>query len=308
MLDVLVPSAGNGLVRGDEIAEGCWINLVAPTEDEIRAVQERLGIEPDLLRYPLDSEERSRVEIEEDQILVTVDIPIIKGTQEYATIPLGIVLKGDTIVTVCLKPNPILDEFTDSRVKACSPRRRNRFVFQILMKTATYYLRYLKTIHKVSEEIEDDLQRAMKNTGLVVLMALEKSLVYFGTSLRGNELVLEKLARLKSLAIQEEDEELLQDVIIENKQAIEMSAIYTGILGGMTSAFASIISNNMARVVKFLTVVTIMIAIPTMVAGYFGMNLELPGQHSRWAFSIVAGASLAVSIALGFILGRLKIG
>lgn len=308
MLDVLVPSAGNGLVRGDEIAEGCWINLVAPTEDEIRAVQERLGIEPDLLRYPLDSEERSRVEIEEDQILVTVDIPIIKGTQEYATIPLGIVLKGDTIVTVCLKPNPILDEFTDGRVKACSPRRRNRFVFQILMKTATYYLRYLKTIHKVSEEIEDDLQRAMKNTGLVVLMALEKSLVYFGTSLRGNELVLEKLARLKSLAIQEEDEELLQDVIIENKQAIEMSAIYTGILGGMTSAFASIISNNMARVVKFLTVVTIMIAIPTMVAGYFGMNLELPGQHSRWAFSIVAGASLAVSIALGFILGRLKIG
>jgi len=308
MLDVLDSSTNNGLVRRDAIAESCWINLVAPTEEEIREVQERLGIEPDLLRYPLDSEERSRVEIEEDQILVMVDIPIVEGTQEYATIPLGIILKDDTIVTVCLKPNPILDEFTDGRVKACTTRRRNRFAFQILMKTATYYLRYLKTIHKVSEEIEDELQRSMKNTGLVVLMALEKSLVYFGTSLRGNEPVLEKLTRLKSLAIQEEDEELLQDVIIENKQAIEMSVIYTGILGGMTSAFASIISNNMSRVIKFLAVVTIMIAIPTMVAGYFGMNLELPGQHSAWAFSIVAGLSLAVSVVLGFILGRLKIG
>ena len=308
MLDVLESSASNGLVRREAISEGCWINLVAPTEEEIHVVQERLGIEPDLIRYPLDSEERSRVEIEEDQILVMVDIPIVEGTQEYATIPLGIILKGDTIVTVCLKPNPIVGEFTDGRVKACSPRRRNRFVFQILMKTATYYLRYLKDIHKVSEEIEDELQRSMKNTGLVVLMTLEKSLVYFGTSLRGNEPVLEKLARLKQLAIQEEDEELLQDVIIENKQAIEMSVIYTGILSGTTSAFASIISNNMARVVKFLTVVTIMIAIPTMVAGYFGMNLELPMQHSAWAFSIVAGASLTVSGVLGFILGRLKIG
>ena len=190
MLQVLDSSAANGLVRREAVADGCWINLVAPTEEEIREVQERLGIEPDLLRYPLDAEERSRVEIEEDQILVMVDIPTVEGTQEYATIPLGIILKGETIVTICLKPNPILDEFVDGRVKACSPRRRNRFVFQILMKTATYYLRYLKNIHKVSEEIEDDLQRAMKNTGLVVLMALEKSLVYFGTSLRGNELVL----------------------------------------------------------------------------------------------------------------------
>jgi magnesium transporter len=306
MLAVLDAPIGNGLVKHDSIAEGCWINLVAPSEDEIRSVQEILGIEPDFLRYPLDVEERSRVEIEEDQILVIIDIPIIEGTQEYATIPLGIVLKGETIVTVCLKPNPILSEFLDGRVKGCSPRRRNRFVFQLLMKTATYYLRYLKTIHKVSEEIEDQLQKSMKNTELVILMNLEKSLVYFSTSLRGNELVLEKLARLKMLGIQEDDEELLQDVIIENKQALEMGDIYSGILSGMMDAFASIISNNMNRVIKFLTVVTIVLAIPTMVSGFFGMNLRVPFQQHPLGFFAVVGLSLLCSITLGFVLGKLK--
>jgi magnesium transporter len=306
MLNVLEASVGNGLVRREAVQQGCWINLVAPSEEEIRAVQDSLGIESDFLRYPLDAEERSRVEIEEDQILVMVDIPIVEGNDEYSSIPLGIILKGETIVTVCLKPNPILAEFSDGRVKGCSPKRRNRFVFQLLMKTATYYLRYLKKIHKTTEEIEDELHKSMKNSELVVLMNIEKSLVYFGTSLRGNELVLEKLARLKMLGLQEDDEELLQDVIIENKQALEMGDIYSGILSSMMNTFASLISNNMARVMKFLTTVTIALAIPTMAASFFGMNLHLPLQNSPIAFVAIVGLSLTIAVVLGFILGKLK--
>jgi magnesium transporter len=306
MLNVLEASVGNGLVRRECVQERCWINLVAPSEDEIRSVQESLHIEPDFLRYPLDAEERSRVEIEEDQVLVMVDIPIVEGNDEYSSIPLGIIIKGETIVTVCLKPNPILAEFSEGRVKGCSPSKRNRFVFQLLMKVATYYLRYLKKIHKTTEEIEEQLHKSMKNSELVVLMNAEKSLVYFSTSLRGNELVLEKLSRLRMLGLNEDDEDLLQDVIIENKQALEMGDIYSGILSSMMNTFASVISNNMARVMKFLTTVTIALAIPTMAASFFGMNLRLPMQNHPLMFVGIVGLSLTVAVVLGFVLGKLK--
>jgi magnesium transporter len=308
MLEVRRSSTGNGLEKLDTVEAGCWINLVAPTEEELRTVQEALEIEPDFLRHPLDAEERSRVEIEERQVLVMVDVPIVEGTMEYSTIPLGIIIKDGTVITVCLKPTPILAEFSDGRVKGCSPGNRNRFIFQILMKTASYYHRYLKTIHKATEEIEDRLQKSMKNTELVILMNLEKSLVYFSTSIRGNELVLEKLARLKMLDLQEDDEELLQDVIIENKQAQEMGDIYSGILSGMMDAFASIINNNVSRVMKFLTIVTIALAVPTMASSFYGMNLSLPMQDHPNTFALVLGFSLTASLVLGFILGKLKLG
>ncbi|MDE6314688.1 MAG: magnesium transporter CorA family protein [Lachnospiraceae bacterium] len=299
---------GIGEIR--EIQEGCWVALSDPTASELLHISETYGIDIDHLRAPLDEEERSRIEIEDDYTLILVDIPVIEERNEkewYGTIPLGILLTESLIFTVCLEETPILTAFMDGRVRNFFTFKKTRFILQILYKNATLFLHYLRIIDKKSEVIEKNLHESQKNYELIELLELEKSLVYFTTSLRSNEVVLERLLKSESIKKYPEDTDLLEDVIIENKQAIEMANIYSGILNGMVDAFASIISNNLNIVMKFLATVTIVMSIPTMIFSAYGMNVKgagMPFADSPYGFTIVIALSLVCSIAVAIIFSK----
>ncbi len=284
------------LQESDQFSEGCWAALTKPTNEELQQVVQETGIDIDDLRAPLDDEERSRIELEDDYVVVLVDIPSLDEKDRYVTIPLGIYMTKQLIVTVCLEETPVLKAFMNNRVKEFFTFKRTRFVFQILYRNATSYLRYLRIIDRKSEQIEEKLHISQKNKELIELLELEKSLVYFTTSLRSNETVLEKLLRTEKVKKYPEDEELLEDVIVENKQAIEMANIYSGILSGMMDAFASVISNNLNVVMKFLSTVTIVMSIPTMIASFYGMNFDnIPLGHSPFGFFIITACTLVVT-------------
>ncbi len=291
----------------DEAQEGSWIALLSPTATELVEVAEKYGIDVDHLRAPLDEEERSRIEFEDNYTLILVDTPVIEERIDkdwYGTIPMGIIITDTLVITVCLKENPVLNSFMDGRMRNFFTYKKNRFVLQILYKNASLFLHYLRNIDKKSAEIEEKLQKTQRNQELLELLELEKSLVYFTTSLRSNEAVLEKLTKLNGMKKYPEDEELLEDVIIENKQAIEMANIYRGVLNSLTDAFSSIISNNMNSVMKFMTTVTLVMSIPTMIFSAYGMNVNgsgMPFANSHWGFLYVILFSLALSLLIALI-------
>lgn len=299
------------LVSLDNFEAGVWVDLVNPSEEELQKVCTSLGAEPEYVRAALDEEERARIEHDNGQILIIVDVPVIdkdEYTNLYATIPLGIILMKDYIITVCLKENTVIKDFGKKRIKSFYTYYKNRFVLQILYKNAAQYLQYLKYIDKASSRIEKDLHRSLKNKELIQLLKLEKSLVYFSTSLKANEIVLEKMLKLDMLKKYEDDLDLLEDVIVENKQAIEMANIYSSILTGTMDAYASVISNNLNIVMKFLTSMTIVMAIPTMVSSFFGMNVHLPFNFEKYpyAFTIIFGFATVISGVSVFILAKRK--
>jgi magnesium transporter len=302
-------TVNNEIMRTDTFEEGVWVNLVNPNEEEITTVGNALEVEMDFLKAALDEEERARIESDNGQTLIIVDIPIVEKEGQmnvYTTIPLAIILIKHTIITVCLKEETLLNDFISNKVKAFFTQFKTRFVLQILYKNSTRYLQYLKHIDKTSSRIEQDLHRSMKNKELIQMLKLEKSLVYFSTALKSNEVVLEKLMKHEYVKNYTEDTELLEDVIIENKQAIEMANIYSSILTGTMDAFASVISNNLNMVMKFLTSVTIVMAIPTMVSSFFGMNvnpLPLAGPLSFW---IIVAISLVMCVVTVFALYKKK--
>jgi len=284
------------LVSLEKIEEGCWVSVTHPTGEELARLQEELGIDIDDLRAPLDDEERSRVELEDNYNMILVDIPSLDEKDRYVTIPLGIYMTKEHIVTICLEESPVLKAFENKRVREFYTFKKTRFVFQILYRNATSYLRYLRIIDKKSDQIEEKLHISQKNSELIELLELEKSLVYFTTSLRSNEVVLEKLLRTEKIRKYPEDEDLLEDVIIENKQAIEMEGIYSGILNGIAGVFASVISNNLNIVMKFLATVTIVLSVPTMIASFFGMNFDnIPLGHAEYGFFTIIVLALVVS-------------
>ncbi len=299
------------LVSLNHFEDGIWVNLVNPDEAELQLVADSLPIDNEYLRAALDEEERARIEHDNDQFLILVDVPVIDkdgNSNLYSTIPLGIILLKETIVTVCLKDSPVVKDFEKKRVKSFLTQFKTRFVFQILYRNAAQFLQYLKYIDKASSRIERDLHKSMKNKELIQLLKLEKSLVYFSTSLKSNEVVLEKLLKHDGIKKYPDDTELLEDVIIENKQAIEMANIYSSILTGIMGAYASIISNNVSIVMKFLASVTIVMAIPTMVASFFGMNVNLPLHlaDKKHAFLIILGFASTLSFVSALILARKK--
>lgn len=301
-------TVNNEIVRADDFEEGVWVNLVNPSEEEISKVSSAINVETDFLKAALDEEERARIESNNGQTLIIVDIPIVEREGRmnlYTTIPLAIILIKHVIITVCLKEDTLLNDFIDNKVKSFFTQFKTRFVLQILYKNATRYLQYLKHIDKTSGRIEQDLHKSMKNKELIQMLKLEKSLVYFSTALKSNEVVLEKLMKHEHIKNYPEDTDLLEDVIIENKQAIEMANIYSSILTGTMDAFASVISNNLNIVMKFLTSVTIVMAIPTMISSFFGMNVDLPltGSFSFW---IIVAIALAMCIITGFSLYKKK--
>ena len=294
----------------EEMQPGCWIALTNPTASEIIDIADTYQIDPDHLRAPLDEEERSRIEVEDEYTLILVDIPSIEernGKDGFVTIPLAIITTKDVLITVCLEETPVLTSFMDGRVRDFHTFMKTRFILQILYKNATQFLQYLRIIDKKSEVIERKLHQSQKNEELIELLELEKSLVYFTTSLRSNEVVLEKLLRIEKIKKYPEDTDLLEDVIVENKQAIEMANIYSGILSGTMDAFASVISNNLNIVMKFLATVTIVLSIPTMIASFYGMNVNshgMPFADSPYGFAIVLGLTLLLSLFVAYIFNK----
>jgi len=308
MLSIYKTNELQQLERLTDIQEGSWINLVKPTQQEIELISEKLKIDENDIKYVLDAEETARIETEDHYTLIIVDVPTIEideTSEFYTTIPLAIIVTASNhIVTVCLKELKILENFIDNKVKEFYTYKKTRFIYQILYKNATLFLQYLRLIDRQSNRIEKELHKSLKNKELIQLLDLEKSLVFFSTSLRSNEVVLDRLHRVEHIKHYPEDEELLEDVIIENKQAIEMSNIYSGILSGMMDAFASVISNNLNMVMKTLTSITIVLAIPTLIASLFGMNVPLPFQNNRYGLLIIVTLSFSISLIVAIIMRK----
>lgn len=284
-----------------EFKKGNWINMVAPTEEEIKKVCTKLKIQPDFIKYSLDYEEKARIDMEEDDntILFIIDVPIIEkenNEQVYSTMPLGmIVVRDDYFITVSLKSNKVISELEKLKNNVIT-YKKSRTILQIFYKNAELYLKYLKKINKETEVAESVLKNSLKNKELLKMLSLEKSLVYFTTSLKANEVVMEKTLRGKIIKLYDEDEDILEDAIIENKQAIEMAKIYREILNETMDAYASIISNNLNIVMKVLTTITIILSIPTIIGSFWGMNVAVPFSQNPYGFYIVIGLSLLISL------------
>ena len=285
-----------------EFSRGCWINMVNPSENEIKTVCKNVNIQEDFIRYPLDYEEKARIEEEEDDntILFVIDIPVTEDSQDgilYTTMPLGmIVVRDDYFITVCLKKNKLIEDFEKQKVKGFQTFKKTRFIFQILYSNASYYLDYLKKINKETEVAENALKQTPKNEDFLKMLTLEKGLVYFSTALKSNELVMEKTLRGKIIKLYDEDEDILEDAITENRQAMEMAKIYTDILTGTMDAYASLISNNLNVVMKTLTSITIILAIPTVISSFWGMNVKVPFENTPFAFGIIALIAVVITL------------
>lgn len=302
-------SFGDGLVPISHLEVGCWVNCTNPSPHEIGMLVDIYGIPERFITSSLDELERSRVELRDGKILVVVDVPIydtLGDSKIFTTYPLGIILMPECIVTICSKKLPLIDDFILEKLDDFQTDRKWDFLLAILMNNTTYYLQYLKQINRMSDAIETNLQGSMKNKELIQLLNLEKSLVYISTSLIGVESVLEKIIKLNLVDRSSPEYTLLEEVMIENRQVQEMADIYSGILGGMMDAFASIISNNLNIVMKFMAAVTILLTIPTMIYSFFGMNVPFPAATHNLAFVGILVFSFSVSIILAIILIKRK--
>ncbi|MBQ8926652.1 MAG: magnesium transporter CorA family protein [Oscillospiraceae bacterium] len=277
---------------------GCWISVVDPTAQEIQQLIEHYGLDSGFVRSSLDEEESSRIEREDDQTLIIVDTAMSEILSEetilFFTVPLGIIITDDYVFTISLRDNKVLRDIADGVVKGIQTRMKTRFVMQLLLRITAIYLQDLKQIDKTSYVMEQKLGDAMKNQELIQMLELEKSLVYFSTSLKANEVTIEKLLRGRTIKLYDEDQDLLEDVLIEVRQAIEMSNIYSGIISSMVEAFGSVISNNLNFVMWRLTVVTIIMSIPTMIFSFYGMNTTGLPVPQTWFPTVVSILSTVV--------------
>lgn len=303
MIEILKTTDNKLIELGiNEAQSGSWFNLINPTYDEIQKVSMILNLDESFLRNSLDVDERSRIEIEDDCVLIITNIPIMEDEGAYDTLPLGIIFTDRGFITVTSKKNKVISSFNKDTSGSFDTRNKTKFLLDILFRSTKYYLRYLNYIYMQSEEIEEELRKTMKNKALFQLFEVQKSLVYFTTALKDNYVVLQKLMRLTKsgkntlLKFSEDDIDILEDVIIENKQALEMVEMHRNILENMMDAFASIISNNLNIVMKFLTSIAIIFAIPTMFSSFWGMNVAVPFASQPYGFLIVSAISLVAAI------------
>lgn len=285
-----------------------WINLINPTKEELEKIHEDTGTLMEHLEAPLDAEERPRIDIEEDQILLIINVPIEGDESDngiiYDTIPLGIIINKEHFITVSLEEVNCLQDFITKGVKSMSTMKKTRLALQIFYKTAIYYLKFLKHIDRKTSELERALHGSMQNEQLIKLLSLEKSLLYFTTSLKANEVVMKKIFRTNVLPMFEEDEDLLEDALTETRQAIDMSEINSNILTGLMDAFASIISNNLNNVMKVLAGLTIVLAIPTMIFSFFGMNLPMPANSLPVVTGLVLLTSAIITASVWYLMRK----
>lgn len=290
-----------------EPIQNSWINVVNPSSDEVTQLQEMLSVPQDFITYPLDQNEMPRVEKENGAMLIVLRVPCFQGEcadMPYTTIPLGIILTDRYIVTVCSVQTNTIQSIITGRVRGLSTGKRNRFILQILWAMANRFLSDLREINKTVDVLEDRLQHSLQNRELLELLKYQKSLTYFTTALKSNEVLLHHLQRSQLFQQYPDDQELLDDVITEVQQAIEMTSIASNILSQMMDAFASIISNNLNVVMKVLASLTIVLSFPTMIASFYGMNVDLPLQNDPMAFVFTVTLSAIVSTVALFILWR----
>ena len=290
MVEYLKSEQGK-IVRLDSACPGCWINLINPTNAEVEDVISSQELDAGFVRAALDPEESSRVDTEDEQLLMIVDIPMVEkssvedGGQMFTTIPMGIVVAQNAVITVCLEDSIILRSIAEGAVKGVHTSLKTRFVFQILLRIAGRFLKNLRMIERDFTRIEKRLYDSLKNEELIQLLGLSKSLVYFSSSLKGNEVTMEKVLRGRVLKLYEDDRDILEDALIEVRQAIEMANIYSNIMAGTMDAYASVVSNNLNIIMKVLTILTIIMTIPNIVFGFFGMNIgegQIPGDWVWW--------------------------
>lgn len=309
MINIYTTDSNGMLKELTMLQKGCWIDLINPTSEEIKKVSENTKTDLDLLMKLTDDEELPRIEIGDNATLIVVDTPYITDTRykhKYNTDPLGIIINNDGyFITISLKKQALLDDFKNNKIKNFDIKKRTKFVIQILLRVAGIYQRELTSINNYINKKEKTLYKSTNNKELIDLLNIEKTLVYFSTSLKANDVVLEKLAKGNIITMYEEDQDLMEDAMIENKQAIEMASIYREILSSMTDTYATIISNNLNDVMKFLAGITIVFSIPTMVASFIGMNVPLGKMGtSSYSFIILIVFSLILSIAIAIILKK----
>ncbi len=291
---------------------GVWVQMIDPSEEECEKLSGELDVDIDDVKAALDEEESSRIELQDGYTLILVDIPtteIRHEKQMYTTIPLGIILTQDVIVTVCTEDTQVLRNFVENRVKEFSTKKRLRFVYQILYRTAAIYQMDLRVIDKKRTEIEERIGDHTKDVDLIDLHELESTLVYFATSLRANGVVLDRLTRYKRLEQYPEDKELLGDVIVENRQAIEMTSIYRDIINGTRELMSAVLDNRLNNVMKYLTSITMVMAIPTVISGIYGMNVDerwMPLSDTPYGFLIICGITVIICIATMIFLRKKK--
>ncbi|MBP1919042.1 magnesium transporter CorA family protein [Youngiibacter multivorans] len=297
-----------GLKQITNIEPGSWINLVAPLEQELMLVSRKTGVPLEFLKAALDDEESSRIDIEDKVHLILVDIPFTEmedNSLVYDTYPLAIIHTENELITVCLKNSKIITDFINGKMKSFFTFKKSRFILQLLQRVSMHFLLYLRQIDKKSVLIEKRLYKSMQNKELIQMLSLEKSLVYFNTSLKSNEVTLEKLLKLDLVNRYEEDQDLLDEVIIDNKQAIEMATIYSETITGTMDAFASVISNNVNAVMKFLAAVTIVMNIPAIIAGIYGMNVRnMPMADNPYGFGFVISIMLIATLLVSWFLKK----
>ena len=305
-------TVGSELTRLSKPEPGCWVSVVEPTPDEVNVLIEQYGLDRDFVRSSLDEEESSRVEREENQTLIIVDTAVAEKQDEtflFYTLPVGIITTAQYVFTISLKHCPVIDAIENGAIRNLQTMHKTRFVLLLLMRITAGFVQYLKQIDKISYHIEKQLSVAMKNKELVQILGLEKSLVYFTTSLRSNEVVLEKLLKVESIKQYPEDTELLGDVIVENQQAIEMTSIYRDIINGTRELMSSVIDNRLNNVMKYLTSITIVMAIPTVISGIYGMNVDerwMPFANTPHGFLLICVLTLLICIITMLILRKKK--
>jgi magnesium transporter len=291
------------------IDEAFWVHLESPDGDEIKDLIAKYDLPDDFITDLQDADENSRMEYDAEAMLIILRVPIYyrhrSASVSFATAPLGIIVIPDKVITVSFYENEILTQYLDGKHRPFHITQQS-FLLSINLRAAMYFLKFLKEINRRTNNIENELHQSMRNKELIRLLRMEKSLVFFNTSLKSNEIILERMQRSRWLQNDPDAEDMIEDVIIENKQAIEMANIYSSILSGMMDAFASIISNNLNVVMKFLTSITIILALPTLIASIYGMNLDLPLQQNPHAFFLVMSAALVLSVLLVIIFIRKK--
>lgn len=314
MLRIYKSEDGGKLIKlkKNKVAALSWYNLINPTAEEMEKVSSQLKLDPDMLKNALDLDERSRVEFEDGVLSLIVNLPLMDDEGQFDTLPCGLAFTSRNFMTICSRDNRIISSFNKNTAKSFDTRERGRFLLSILSKCTQFYLKYLAIINQRTEDIEYSLRKTTKNKALFKLIEIQKSLVYFTTALKDNHLVLLKILRMinspamsKLIKFTDDDIDMLEDVIVENKQAIEMVDMHRSILEGMMDGFASIINNNLNLVMKFLAAITIILSIPTMLASFWGMNVPVPGSGNPYGFLIVMAIS-AVATVLTIIYFRKK--
>lgn len=300
------------LKETNENIPGMWINLTAPTQEEILEVSKQFDIDLSDVRAALDEEESSRVDVNDGYVLIIFDIPTVEirhNQEAYTTIPLGIIWAGDVTITVCSVETPILKHFLVNTIRDFTTKKQVRFTYQILYRTSTLYQSYLRIIDRRRLEMEAQMGGATEDADIINLHELESNLVYFDTSLRANRLIVDRLTRYSGVKKFPEDQELLDDLIIENQQAIEMTQIYRDILKGTRELMTTIINNRLNNIMKYLASITIVMAIPSIISGLFGMNVDgtwIPFAHTPYGFGIICGIVALICAIVMLVLRKRK--